>query len=41
MLANVEILPIGNFSSEKDVHLLAQNHLRNNNIENAWNVLKI
>lgn len=41
MLANVEVLPQGNFSSEKEVHLLAQNHLRNNNIENAWNVLKI
>lgn len=40
MLANVEILPIGRFSSEKDVHLLAQNYLKNNEIENAWNVLK-
>ncbi|WP_028121836.1 flavin reductase family protein [Epilithonimonas tenax] len=40
MLANVEILPIGRFSSEKDVHLLAQNFLKNNEIENAWHVLK-
>ena len=40
MLANVEILPIGRFSSEKDVHLLAQNYLKNNEIENAWHVLK-
>ena len=40
MLANVEILPNGVFSSEKDVHLLAQNYLKNNEIENAWNVLK-
>ena len=40
MLANVEILPSGRFSSEKDVHLLAQNYLKNNEIENAWNVLK-
>ena len=40
MLANVEILPSGVFSSEKDVHLLAQNYLKNNEIENAWNVLK-
>jgi len=40
MLANVEILPNGSFSSEKDVHLLAQNFLKNNEIENAWNVLK-
>lgn len=40
MLANVEILPTGIFSSEKDVHLLAQNYLKSNEIENAWNVLK-
>lgn len=40
MLANVEILPNGVFSSEKDVHLLAQNYLKNNEIEKAWNVLK-
>ena len=40
MLANVEILPSGVFSSEKDVHLLAQNFLKNNEIENAWNILK-
>ena len=40
MLANVEILPTGCFSSEKDVHLLAQNFLKNNEIENAWNILK-
>lgn len=40
MLANVEILPNGRFCSEKDVHLLAQNYLKNNEIENAWNVLK-
>ena len=40
MLANIEILPAGRFSSEKDVHLVAQNYLKNNEIENAWNVLK-
>ena len=41
MLANVEILPIGNFSSEKDVHLLAQSFLKNNEIEKAWEILRI
>lgn len=41
MLANVEILPIGNFSSEKDVHLLAQSFLKNNEIEEAWEILRI
>lgn len=41
MLANIEILPVGNFSSEKDVHLLAQNFLRNNDVGKAWNALKI
>jgi flavin reductase (DIM6/NTAB) family NADH-FMN oxidoreductase RutF len=40
MLANIEILPAGRFSSEKDVHLIAQNYLKNNEIENAWHVLK-
>lgn len=40
MLANVEILPSGRFSSEKDVHLLAQNFLKNNEIEKSWNILK-
>ncbi len=40
MLANVEVLPNGRFSSEKDVHLVAQNYLKNNEIENAWHVLK-
>ncbi len=40
MLANIEILPAGRFFSEKDVHLVAQNYLKNNEIENAWNVLK-
>jgi len=40
MLANIEILPAGRFSSEKDVHLVAQNYLKNNEIENAWHVLK-
>lgn len=40
MLANIEILPTGSFSSEKEVHLLAQNYLKNNEIENAWKVLK-
>ncbi|WP_379965652.1 flavin reductase family protein [Epilithonimonas sp. UC225_85] len=41
MLANVEILPTGRFSSEKDVHLLAQNFLKNNEIDKAWDILKI
>lgn len=41
MLANVEILPIGNFSSEKGVHLLAQSFLKNNEIEEAWEILRI
>jgi len=40
MLANIEILPAGRFSLEKDVHLVAQNYLKNNEIENAWHVLK-
>ena len=40
MLANVEILSIGRFSSEKYVHLLAYIFLKNNEIENAWHVLK-
>ena len=40
MLANIEILPAGRFSSEKDVHLVAQNYLKNNEIETAWHVLK-
>ena len=41
MLANVEILPNGDFSSEKDVHLLAQKFLKNNEIEKAWEILRI
>ena len=41
MLANVEILPSGVFSSEKDVHLLAQSFLKNNEIEKAWEILRI
>lgn len=41
MLANVEILPNGDFSSEKDVHLLAQSFLKNNEIEKAWEILRI
>ena len=41
MLANVEILPNGEFSSEKDVHLLAQSFLKNNEIEKAWEILRI
>ena len=41
MLANVEILPNGGFSSEKDVHLLAQSFLKNNEIEKAWEILRI
>ena len=41
MLANVEILPGGAFSSEKNVHLSAQIFLKNNEAEKAWNILKI
>ncbi|HBR11853.1 MAG TPA: flavin reductase [Chryseobacterium sp.] len=41
MLANVEILPTGDFSSEKDVHLLAQKFLKDNEIERAWEILKL
>lgn len=41
MLANVEILPNGGFSSEKDVHLSAQKFLKNNEIEKAWEILKL
>ena len=41
MLANVEILPTGDFSSEKDVHLLAQKFLKTNEIERAWEILKL
>ena len=41
MLANVEILPTGDFSSEKDVHLVAQKFLKTNEIERAWEILKL
>ena len=41
MLANVEILPNRDFSSAKDVHLLAQSFLKNNEIEKAWEILRI
>lgn len=41
MLANVEILKGHQFSSAPDVHLLAQKSLEINNIDEAWNILKI
>ncbi len=41
MLANVEVLLQGQFSSEKDVHLSAQRFLKNNEIERAWDILKL
>jgi len=41
MLANIEMLPNGDFSGEKDVHLSAQQFLKNNEIEKAWGILKL
>lgn len=39
MLANVEELPVGNFTSDKTIHLEAQNILHHNKIEDAWKLL--
>lgn len=39
MLANVEVLPAGNYHSEEDIHQKAQAFLLENNIEEAWKTL--
>ncbi|HFK5570099.1 flavin reductase family protein [Elizabethkingia meningoseptica] len=41
MLANVEALPEGTYSDQKDLHQKAQEFLLKNNIEEAWKILKI
>ncbi|MCL1664267.1 flavin reductase family protein [Elizabethkingia ursingii] len=41
MLANIESLPEGNFSDQKETHEKAQQLLLKNNIEEAWKILKI
>ena len=41
MLANVEVLPSGNFHSEENIHQKAQTFLLENNIEEAWKTLMI
>ncbi len=41
MLANIESLPEGNFSAETSIHKEAQNHLLQNEVEKAWEVLRI
>jgi hypothetical protein len=39
MLANVEILPAGNYHSDENVHLEAQKLLLESKIEEAWKIL--
>lgn len=41
MLANVEALPNGAFSSEEEKHREAQKLLHQNSIDEAWNILKL
>ena len=41
MLANVEVLPEGDFSADEDLHKLAQSFLLESKIEEAWEKLKI
>lgn len=41
LLANVESLPEGNFSAETAIHKEAKNHLLQNEVEKAWEVLRI
>ncbi|MDX8568765.1 flavin reductase family protein [Elizabethkingia sp. HX XZB] len=41
MLANIESLPEGSFSDQKEIHEKAQELLLKNNIEEAWKILKI
>ncbi|MBK1895202.1 flavin reductase family protein [Chryseobacterium paridis] len=41
MLANVEILPLGNYQADEDIHKKAQDLLLENNIEEAWRILVI
>ncbi|WP_278555104.1 flavin reductase family protein [Elizabethkingia bruuniana] len=41
MLANIESLPEGSFSDQKEIHEKAQKLLLKNNIEEAWKILKI
>lgn len=40
MLANVEVLPEGNFSADEIIHLNAQKLLLKNEIEEAWEILR-
>ena len=40
MLANVEELPTGNFSSNESIHIEAQKLLHQNQIAEAWEILK-
>ena len=40
MLANVEELPTGNFSSDESIHIEAQKLLHDHQIEKAWDILK-
>ena len=39
MLANVEILPAGNYHSDENIHLEAQKLLLESKIEEAWKIL--
>lgn len=39
MLANIEILPTGNYHSDENIHLEAQKLLLESNIEEAWKIL--
>lgn len=41
MLANVEVLPEGNYSVDEDIHAQAQQKLLENNIEEAWQILML
>jgi flavin reductase (DIM6/NTAB) family NADH-FMN oxidoreductase RutF len=41
MLANIEILPEGNFSTNENVHLQAKKLLRENKIDDAWGCLSV
>lgn len=41
MLANVETLPKGNYTSDESLHLKAQQLLKESKVNEAWNILKI
>lgn len=40
MLANVEVLPIGDFSADEEIHAKAQKLLLESKIDEAWEILK-